>query len=114
MIQTLFFARGGSLLRYLDLIYLVEQQASIGFDALPGLAELEALGRIDRFFRGLYSIEFAPDKVHEEIPFFKGHRYKSSFEYRLDLTVRNQYAYLAGTSQADWCAWCKNVRLFSA
>ena len=114
MIQTLFFARRGGLLRYLDLIYLVEQQARVGFDALPGLAELEAAGRIDRFFRGRYRIEFSFDKVYEEIQFFKAHRYRSVSEYRLELTVRNTYEYAEGTCQADWCAWCKNVRLFGA
>ena len=69
--QHLFLASGGRLLSYFDLIYLVDQQARIGFDALPGLAELEALGRIDRFLRASYSIEFAPDEVHEEIRFFQ-------------------------------------------
>jgi len=114
MIQTLFLARSGSLLRYLDLIYLVEQQARVGFDALPGLAELEALGRIDRFFRGRYSIEFAPDKVHEEIQFFKGHRFKLLFEYRLELTVRNNYAYSGNQCQAGFCIEYKNNALFSS
>jgi len=114
MIQTLFLARSGSLLRYLDLIYLVEQQARVGFDALPGLAELEALGRIDRFFRGRYSIEFAPDKVHEEIQFFKGHRYKLLFEYRLEMTVRSRYAYSGMYSQGDYCMTYANIPMFNA
>lgn len=113
MIQTLFLAGRGRLLRYLDLIYLVEQQARVGFDALPGLAEFEAVGRIDRFFRARYCIEFAPDKVYEEIQFFKAHRYRSVTEYRLDLTVRNSYTYFGGQTQADFCSEYKKNALFS-
>jgi len=112
--QTLFFAGGGRLLRYLDLIYLVEQQARNGFDALPCLAEFEALGRIDRLFRARYSIEFAPDHACEEIQFFKGHRYKLLFEYRLDMTVRNNYAYSGIYSQADFCMTYANIPVFNA
>lgn len=90
--QSLFFAGGGRLLSYLDLIYVVEQQARVGFDALPGLANLETLGRIDRLFRARYSIEFADDHVREEIHFFKAHKYNSIVEWRPELVVKNKYA----------------------
>jgi len=112
--QTLFFAGGGRLLRYLDLIYLVEQQARIGFDALPGLAQLEALGRIDRFLRASYSIEFATDEVHEEIRFFKSHRYNLLSEWRPHLTVKNHYAYLDWPGKNYFLEVHKNRAIFGA